>query len=395
MNIMYFDLFSGISGDMTLGAFIDIGVPLNWLKEQLQTIPLSGFDIRCEDIWQSGIKGVNVFVDEETHTHARNYSDIKQLISDSPLSDAVKYSSLAAFEKIARAESTIHGADMESVHFHEVGGIDAIVDIVGAFLCIEYLAIERVYASKVPLGKGVVNCSHGIIPVPAPATLAILKGVPVRGSDVEMELVTPTGAAIITTLSSHFGDMPEMIVRDIGYGSGKRKSEGGVPNLLRIIHGSLDTPLKNRHIHMESVHVVETSIDDMSPEISGYLMERLFETGALDVCFIPLQMKKNRPGTRLEILCREDVLARVISLILTETSSIGLRFRRVKRATLAREMISVETSFGKIRMKQVTDPDGCVRMIPEYDVCREIALKKNMPLKDVYSAIRHDIRGRF
>ena len=387
MNIAYFDMFSGISGDMTLGAFIDLGVPVKWLKEQLQAIPLSGFDIRCGDIRQNGIRAVNVFVDEEKHSHGKNYKYIKKLISDSPLSDAVKSNSFAAFEKIARAESSIHGTYMESVHFHEVGGIDAIVDIVGAFLCVEYLNIQKVYASIVPLGSGLVNCSHGLIPVPAPATMAILKGVPVKGSGIEMEIVTPTGAAVITTLAVNFGDMPEMSVEKTGYGSGKKRSDSGVPNLLRIILGKSHEASQNKHIHEDIVHVVETSIDDMSPELLGYLMDRLFEAGALDVCHIPVQMKKNRPGVRLEVVCNQAVLDGIISLILTESTSTGLRFHRVKRAILSRHTVLSETPFGKIQVKQVTDPEGRVRMIPEYDVCKKIALENNLPIKDVYARI--------
>ncbi|MBF0258311.1 MAG: nickel pincer cofactor biosynthesis protein LarC, partial [Desulfamplus sp.] len=360
--IAYFDMFSGISGDMTLGALVDLGVPVEWLKKKFEEMPLPDADIRVENIWHNGIKAINLFVDEKKsvightnhdhrnsdsyshahseshshtlsdshsshqheshchnhskhhHAHSRNYHQIKQLISASPFSEYVKSSTLKAFEKIALAESSVHGTPVEQVHFHEVGGVDAIVDITGTFLCIEYLGITRVYGSALSVGKGAVKCSHGVIPVPAPATLKILKGIPVKASDSEMELVTPTGAAIITTLTQDFGEIPDMVIGDTGYGSGKRKSASGLPNILRVITGepvvkitkdrssanqniineySLIKDLSNPNIFKEIIYIIETAIDDMNPEISGYIMERLFEKGALYVSFMPLQMKKN------------------------------------------------------------------------------------------------------
>jgi len=235
--IAYFDIFSGISGDMTLAAFVDLGVPVEWLKKKLYSIPLKDFDIKSKYIWKNGIKSVNLSVIEKEHTHPRNYTQIKELILQSNLSDKVKSLSLKAFKKIAVAESCIHGEDIEKVHFHEVGGIDAIVDIVGSFLCVEYLKITDFYASIIPLGTGFVNCSHGTIPVPVPATLEILKGTCVKSSDIEMEIVTPTGACIITTLTSKFGSMPDMVIENTGYGAGKRETNSNIPNILRVITG--------------------------------------------------------------------------------------------------------------------------------------------------------------
>ncbi|MBF0413067.1 MAG: nickel pincer cofactor biosynthesis protein LarC [Desulfamplus sp.] len=437
--IAYFDMFSGISGDMVLGAFVDLGVPVEWLKEQFRRMPLPDVDIRAENIWHNGIKAVNLFVDEKYfddsdehhhhhhnnhhhfdhkslnndnadhnhfhsiehhHHHSRNYSQIKELISNSPFSEYVKSSTLKAFEKIALAESKIHGTEIEKVHFHEVGGVDAIVDITGAFLCAEYLGITKIYGSVPSLGKDSVKCSHGVIPIPAPATLKILKGIPVKPSNCDMETVTPTGAAIITTMAQEFGDIPEMVIKSTGYGSGKRKSSAdGLPNVLRIITGE-DVKIKdsnridsninleiNPNIFIETVYVVETSIDDMNPEIAGYIMEKLFANGALDVSCSPLFMKKNRPAFRLEVICCKEKLEELIEIVLTESTSSGVRFYKTERAVLARKSVEIETEFGNVNAKQITDPDGKNRIIPEYEVCRDIAKKKNIPIKDVYFLI--------
>ncbi|MFK5952532.1 MAG: nickel pincer cofactor biosynthesis protein LarC [Desulfobacterium sp.] len=385
--IAYFDIFSGISGDMTLGAFVDLGVPLEWLKKQLTAMPLSGFDIGCQDKWCNGIKAADIMVTENESVHPKTYRDIRSLISGAPFSQRVIEQSLTAFKKIAVAESRIHGADLESVHFHEVGGIDALVDIVGSFLCAEYLGITRVHASCIPLGRGFISCSHGVIPVPAPATLAILKGVPVRASGINMEIVTPTGAAIITTLAQEFGAMPDMVVDGVGYGSGKQKSDTGIPNLLRIIIGKPLASGDSSFLKKETVWVVETTIDDMNPEVSGYLMDKLFEAGALDVCHIPLQMKKNRPGTRLEVICHEDRLNDLMNLILTQSSSTGVRFHKVQRGVLHREIVEVPTCFGIMKAKKIVDPTGAVRIVPEYEVCRRVAEEKKIPLRDVYTKV--------
>ncbi len=388
--IAYFDIFSGISGDMTLGALIDLGVPIKWLKSQIQTILFSEFDIKSEMIKKSGISAQNVFVKSLTKKHARNYHDIKSTINKSNFSIKVKEQSLAAFEKIAHAEARIHSQSIENVHFHEVGAIDAIVDIVGTFLCIEYLKIDKVFASEVSLGSGFVKCSHGTLPVPAPATLAILKGVPVVSHDCNHELVTPTGAAIITTLTSDYGKIPKMVLNDVGYGAGKRSSVSKVPNLLRIITGQDNTEKKDLK---DSVYVIETTVDDMSQEYSGYLFNKLFENGALDVCHIPVQMKKNRPGTRLEVLCKEVDLNIMIDLIFKESSTIGIRYYKTDRVMLEREIITIKTKYGKMSAKKITNIDKSVRVQPEYDELKTIAEKNNIPLKNVYHQVNLDINS--
>jgi pyridinium-3,5-bisthiocarboxylic acid mononucleotide nickel chelatase len=386
--IAYFDCFSGISGDMTLGAFIDLGVPLKWLKSQFETLPVSGFDVSAETVTRNGICAKSVEVVIKDDAASRNYKAIIAIIEKSPFSTHVKQTSLSIFEKIARAEAQIHKCPKEQVHFHEVGGIDALIDIVGTALCVDYLGIEKVIASPIPLGKGFVTCQHGTLPVPAPATLDILKGVPVYGTNIPHELVTPTGAAIIVTLAGSFAEMPDMIIEKTGYGAGKRHLKTQ-PNLLRIVIGTGPALLEKtagRHPE-DSIVMVETCIDDMNPEVFGFLMERLFEKGALDVYWIPIFMKKNRPATMVHVLCPGDRLETVMDCILSETTSSGVRYYPANRRMLPRESIVVKTAFGEITAKRLTELDGSARIVPEYEICRKIALDKKLPLRAVYDTI--------
>jgi len=386
--IAYFDCFSGISGDMTLGAFIDLGVPVQWLKENLESISLEGFDLTVSDVSRHGINAKRVQVQAEDGAELRNYTDIQTLIASSPLSASVKETSLEIFEKIAAAEARIHNCPIEKVHFHEVGGVDAIVDIVGTALCVDYLDIRKIAASRIPLGSGFVSCRHGTLPVPAPATIEILRGVPVYDSEIEDELVTPTGAAIIVTLAESFGKLPDIIVEKTGYGAGKRNLEP-IPNLLRIIMGTATENSSDRqpgHQH-DAVVMVETCIDDMNPEVFGFLMDRLFDHGALDVYWVPIFMKKNRPGTMVQVLSPESRKDAVIACILSETTSSGVRFYDVKRRTLAREQITLDTIYGRLQAKRIIGSDGSARIVPEYEVCKKIALEKNIPIRIVYDEI--------
>ena len=382
--IAYFDCFSGISGDMTLGAFLDLGVPVEWLKEGLDSIPLKGFDLTVTQVSRSGIHARRVQVDTKDSSKSRNYSLIKSLLKDSPLSPSVKERSLEIFAKIAEAEAEIHNCPIEKVHFHEVGGIDAIVDIVGTALCVDFLKLEKIVASRVPLGRGFVDCSHGTLPVPAPATLKILKGVPVYGTDIPHELVTPTGAAIIVTLAESFGKLPDIIIADTGYGAGKRDL-GSIPNLLRIITGIAAD--HQAGLRQDTIVMVETCIDDMNPEVFGFLMDRLFAEGALDVYWVPIFMKKNRPGTMVQVLCRGDRKEAVIERILSETTSSGVRFYDVHRRILRREQLVVDTLYGRVQVKRIVNPDGSERLVPEYEVCKTIALEKDIPIRTVYDTI--------
>lgn len=390
--IAYFDIFSGISGDMTLGAFIDLGVPADWLENELSCV-LSGFKIKSTVVEKNHLKATSITVNIiEQHGLSRNYKDIKTLIKKASLSEKVKAHSLSAFKKIAMAESHIHNKDIETIHFHEIGGVDSIVDIIGSFLCVEYLGIKKVFASVVPLGSGSINCSHGQIPVPVPATLGILKNIPVKPSDATTEIVTPTGAAIISTLASSFGTMPEMTIKKTGYGAGKKDTGSSLPNLLRIVLGdpAINQKKKNVTVQEETVYVVKTNIDDMSPEISGFLMAVLFDNKALDVCYIPVQMKKNRPGMQIEVICKKEDLDSIINTILTETTSIGVRYHECKRDSLVRQNTIVETRFGKLQVKKIVSLDSSVRFIPEYEVAKEVAVNKQIPLKDVYNQILSD-----
>ncbi|MBW2435486.1 MAG: nickel pincer cofactor biosynthesis protein LarC [Deltaproteobacteria bacterium] len=382
--LAYFDCFAGISGDMTLGALVDLGVPVDWLQNELSRLPLTGYQMSTRPAMRSGIQATGVRVEIQNAGDSRNYKKIRSLLEDCVLSDRVKSTSLAVFERLARAEADIHGCAIEEVHFHEVGGVDAIVDIVGSALCLEKLGITEVMASPLPVGSGFVDCQHGRLPVPAPATIEILKDVPLYGTDVVAELVTPTGAAIIACLAESFGPLPPVHIKKIGYGAGQRELTDR-PNLLRILLGTAADTTDN--LQTEHISILETCIDDMNPEFFGFLMERLYADGALDVYWIPVHMKKNRPGTLVQVLCREDRKDALIQRLLSETTSLGVRYYQAARRMLAREQVTVHTSFGEVRMKRVTDPGGGRRLVPEYDVCREIALRRNIPLRSVYETI--------
>jgi uncharacterized protein (TIGR00299 family) protein len=387
----YFDCFSGISGDMALGALIDLGTPVKWLQKELSRLPLDGFHLTVTPVMRNGIQATSVSVDIEDSSHSRDYKKIKSLLEGCPLSDDVKSTSLTIFERLALAEARIHGCTPDEVHFHEVGGVDAIVDIVGTALCLKKLGIDQVISSKIPLGSGFVDCQHGKIPVPAPATIEILKDVAVYGADVACELVTPTGAAIITSLAEFFGPLPPMRIEKTGYGAGQRELADR-PNLLRIITGSPEALVDG--VSTDEIIILETCIDDMNPELFGYIMERLFSDGALDVYWIPLHMKKNRPGTMIQVLCEEASKDRLIQRLLSETTSLGVRYYKATRKILAREQLTIRTSFGEIQVKRVKDPDGSERLVPEYDVCREIALKRNLPLRVVYDTIAKEAAAK-
>ena len=378
--LAYFDCFAGISGDMCLGALIDLGMPLERLMTSLKSMPLDGFKIDVQTIHRHGIGAKQVQVHCDASQPPRNYQHITNLIDQSPLPQRVKKKSQAVFKRIALAESEIHGVSLSKVHFHEVGAVDALVDIIGAMLCIEYLKLDKIVASKIPLGCGFVQSSHGTLPVPAPATLSILKNVPVYGTPNPFEMTTPTGAAIISELAESFDDLPEMIVSQIGYGAGQREFEQR-PNLLRVVTGKATTPAN------EAVYIVETSIDDMNPEIFGYLMESLFDDGALDVYWIPIYMKKNRPGTLVQVVCKKLSREAITKRLLSESTSLGVRFYEVQRQILAREPIKVQTAWGELTAKRTIDPDGHARIIPEYEECRRVAKEIQVPIRKVFEAV--------
>jgi uncharacterized protein (TIGR00299 family) protein len=375
MKILYFDCFSGISGDMTLAALLDLGLPQEKLRLELGKLNMKNYDLSIFRSSRKGISaaGLEVKVGPEKESH-RHYSDIRNLIEASSLQPAVKRTSLSIFQRLAEAEAKIHAQKVEEVHFHEVGAVDSIVDIVGTAIGIEFFQPGEIASSELPMGRGFVQCEHGRLPLPAPATLEILKNYPLRNEEVEGELVTPTGAAIVATLTSGVTSFPVMKPEKIGYGMGK-KDFSDRPNLLRLVLGEA-----REDFLMDKVTVVEANIDDMNPEFYDYLMECLFERGALDVSLSPLLMKKNRPGTLLRVIAREHEGEALSDLILKESTSLGVRCYTAHRKKLPREVKEMETPYGKIRVKI----SGDLRFQPEYEDCKRIAREKGIPIQEVY-----------
>jgi uncharacterized protein (TIGR00299 family) protein len=375
MKILYFDCFSGISGDMTLAALLDLGLPLERLKKELGKLDLANYSLEVHRGSRSGISALGLEVrlgsEEEPHRH---FSDIRELIERSSLDPEVKRLSLAIFLSLAEAEAKVHKKRVDEVHFHEVGAVDSIVDIVGTAIGIHFFKPDRIYSSELPMSRGFVRCQHGLLPLPAPATLEILKGYPVTSVDMDRELVTPTGAAIVATLSSKPSPFPAITLQGIGYGMGKRDFPDR-PNLLRLVVGE-----RMETYHADRAVVLESNIDDMNPEFYDYLMERLFQKGALDVALSPLQMKKNRPGTLLRVIAEEKDGEALSELILQESTTLGVRSFPVNRKKLPREVREVETRYGKVRVKV----SGGLRFQPEYEDCRRVAMEKGVPIQEVY-----------
>lgn len=389
MKTAYLDCFSGISGDMFLGALLDAGLPFKILEKNIKSLPLVGFSLSASPDMRQGLSGTRfaVHIDDHKHEH-RGLKDIQEIIESSILSRNVKDKSIRIFEAIASEEGRIHGLPPDQVHFHEVGAVDSIIDIVGAMFGLEYMNISSIYSSHLPLGSGFIDSRHGRIPVPAPATIALLKGAPVYDSGLKFELITPTGAAIIKELVMSFGSMPPMVVKDVGYGVGSRDLPDR-PNLFRIIIGE-DALNKET----DFVVLLEANMDDSNPEWIGFLMEKLFEAGALDVAFVPVQMKKNRPGLQIQVMGMPHQTNQLSDIIFRESSSLGVRFRYSQRKILKRSPSDVDSPWGKIRVKKITQPDGSISFAPEYEKCKEIADVKNIPLKEVYfwvmSLNKHD-----
>jgi len=379
MQIAYFDCFSGISGDMILGALIDAGLDLHQLESELGKLKMSGYAIGTEKTTRNGISGTRFAVDTGEKHAERHLRDIEEIIDHSDLTDDIKASSKAIFNELAHVEAKIHNSDPEKVHFHELGGLDTIIDIVGALIGIKLLGIEAVYASTLPVGAGFVNCDHGILPLPAPATLELLKGIPLYAISLEKELVTPTGIAILKNVARSFGTIPNMTVNRIGYGAGSRDLR--IPNLLRVWVGEASEKMEYEE---DEVILIETNLDTMNPEFIGYASEKLVVSGALDVFMTPIFMKKNRPGTLLSVLITPDKLEDILSIVFAETTSLGVRLQRLKRRKLQRELVTVEMPFGSVRVK-VSQTDRKINNIsPEYDDCKKIAIKQGIPLRKVY-----------
>jgi hypothetical protein len=410
-RVLYLDCFSGISGDMFLGMAVDLGIPLSRLRRDLGKLPLKGYALAARKVQRGGLWGTQVEVrvagrrgraaaeehdhDEGlgvhahgprqavAHTHRRGdrqrgLKEISGILGRSRLPARVKERSLAVFRNLVEAEARVHRVPVAKVHLHEVGAVDAIVDIVGACCCLEALEVDRVIASPLPMGSGTIRCEHGVFPVPAPATVEILQGKPVYSDGRPGELVTPTGAALVSTLADAFGPIPPMRMSRVGCGAGTRDPEEH-PNLLRGFLGETEAPLPL----LEKVTVIETTIDDLNPQVYGYLMERLFAAGALEVFFVPIQMKKNRPGTLVTVIVPNERFDPVSEVVFRETTTIGFRYQRMDRVELGREIRRVKTRHGAIRVKVSLFHGRVVQATPEYEDCRAAAARSGAPLRDV------------
>ena len=378
MRIAYFDCFSGASGDMILGSLIDAGLSARLLKEELKKLRIPTIHLKVKKVLKSGLSATQVIVEgkSEKKSH-RNLKEILRIVERSGVEAKVKERSEEIFKRIASVEANIHQTQMGEVHFHELGGLDSIVDIVGSVWGIQKLGIEKILVSKVNVGGGFVKCEHGILPVPAPATLSLMEGKPIYSSGVERELLTPTGAAILTTLGTEFGSMPPMKVERIGYGAGRDNLPH--PNLLRLIIGTSESSLPR-----ERVTVVETNIDDMNPQFYDYVIEKLLAIEVLEVFITPILMKKNRPGHLLTIICPSEKLPFVTKFLLRETTTLGLRWHEEEREKSDREILSEETKYGKIRFKLARWEGRIVNLSPEYDDCKRLALENRVPLKEIF-----------
>jgi uncharacterized protein (TIGR00299 family) protein len=443
MRAVYFDCFAGVSGDMIIGAQLDLGADFVSLKRQLSSLGLKVYEVNSRKVVRSGITAVKFDVEvDQREQPARKLPDIASIITSSRLSERVKTLSLRVFERLAEAEARIHGTTADMVHFHEVGAVDSIIDIVGAMIGFELLGVERFYCSPLRLGNGFVETEHGRLPVPAPATAELLRGVPVYAGDDEGEFVTPTGAAIVTTLCEAFGAMPQMIVDRVGYGAGSRDPKG-FSNALRLVMGEIDkgvepgslgggaTPAhrdteggqmgrsgdeKQTKVYAtsetqtevyatsetqtrvyatsETIMIVETNIDDMNPQAYGFVMERAFELGALDVFMVPVQMKKDRPGVLLTVLCRPEAAETIIEMLLVQTTTLGVRYYEAKRRALERVIETIDTEFGRVRIKVARDGARTLHFQPEYDDCARLAIEANAPLLEVQAAASAAFRDR-
>ncbi|MGD9564348.1 MAG: nickel pincer cofactor biosynthesis protein LarC [Pyrinomonadaceae bacterium] len=389
MKTLYFDCFAGASGNMILGGLISLGVDRDELVAELKKLRVADFSVEAGTVDRSGIAATHLEVkapDERKHRHLHH---IESIIDESDLGDSTKFRSKAIFRRLAEAEAKVHGIDIQKVHFHEVGAIDAIVDVVGACIGFDILGIERFVCSKIHLGSGFVTMEHGKYPVPPPAVANLLEGVPAYATEITGELITPTGAAIITTLCSEYGPMPEMTIERTGYGAGTREYEN-FPNVLRLMVGTsepekLAVGVAHKGLTTEKLVVLETNIDDMSAQVVGFVSERALDLGALDCWVTPVQMKKNRPGATISILCSEGIRPSILELLFTETTTLGIRSTAIERISLPREIHSVETMYGRIDVKIAVYDGSVVNVMPEYEQVRSAAVEHGMPFRQVHA----------
>ena len=387
MRIAYFDCFSGISGDMTIAAFLDAGLSMKTLSKELSKLKLKGYSLKKTDASRGSLSGTrfNCIAEVKRHGH-RPLKEIFSIIEKSPLKQKVKSIARNIFTTIGGAEAQVHRHGQRTgIYLHELGDIDSVIDIVGTAVALDELGIEDVYSSKVTLGRGFVDTRHGALPLPAPATVEILKGVPLEISDCEAELVTPTGAGILKTLSKGFGRMPQMEIGAIGYGAGSRDIPGR-PNMLRVLIGERAPIFKE-----DRIAVIETNIDDMSPQNFEYLFERLFKEGALDVYTTVIHMKKSRPAFKLTVLGKRPDLERLAGVVFSETTTIGVRFYEADRFKLDRKMVRVRTKYGDIKVKVSGGVGGALNASPEYDECVKLARSKKVPLKLIYDEAKRGV----
>jgi len=388
MKTLYFDCFAGASGDMILGAMVAAGVDPSVLREQLSLLNVEGFKIDFETVNRSGLSATYARV-ETVHEHKhRHLSDIRRIIEASGVTEGAKDLAIRIFSRLAEAEGRVHNEPVEKVHFHEVGALDAIVDVVGAAICFDMLKIDRFVSSPLHVGSGMVQMAHGSFPVPPPAVTELLRGVPFYSGDIKGELLTPTGAAIITTVCKEFGPIPRIKTDRTGYGAGTREYEN-FPNVLRVLIG--ETGDSDGAVS-ERLWMIETNLDDVSPQIVGHVMDRVFELGALDCYFTPVHMKKNRPGVLLSVLCGPDEKEPVMKLLFTETTTLGVRSYEVERRALRRSVVRVETQYGPISVKVAHLNGRVVNEMPEFEEVRKAAISADVPLKIVEEAARVALR---
>ncbi|MCS7259772.1 MAG: nickel pincer cofactor biosynthesis protein LarC [Anaerolineae bacterium] len=381
MRIAYFDCIAGASGDMILGALVDAGLLMETLRAELAKLPIDEFEIIHRREVKQGFSATKVEVQVTNQPPSRHLTDIERIVMESTLAPVVKERARQIFRRIARVEAAIHGVALEQVHLHELGGVDTIIDVVGTLVGLDALGIEHVFVSPLPLGRGWVQGAHGKIPLPAPATLGLLIDAPVVGSPLEAELVTPTAAALFSTLATSFGPIPAMRLQRVGYGAGTL--ELPIPNILRVLIGSAPDEL---HAATETLVMLETNIDDMNPEFYEHVMERLLDAGALDVFLTPVQMKKGRPASVISVLCHPNDVNRLTQILFAESTTLGVRQYEVKRHCLPRSIEAVETPYGIVRVKVTRWDETRTRVKPEYEDCRRLAEQHNIPLREVYRA---------
>jgi len=381
MKIAFLDCFSGASGNMLLGALLHAGLEEEVLRNTLAGLQLPDWRLDTQHNTISGLQACLVRVRTKKNPKHRHLHHIRAILEQSTLPETVISRSIAVFTRMAEAEAHVHGTTIEKIHFHEVGAVDAIIDIVGVICGFHYLGIERITCSPLPMPNGWVSCAHGTLPLPAPAVCRLLHNIPVYGDSLAQELVTPTGAALVAELADNYGSMPPMTLQQTGYGAGTMQRKDGRPNLLRLMIGQALQVEET-----QQVEVIETHLDDWNPELWPHVSDRLMEAGALDVSLVPIQMKKGRPGFLLRVIADPAGNARLKEIILTETSSIGLRFQTMNRMTLPRKIIEVETPWGSVLAKKVTVA-GRNKITPEYEDCRRLAEEQNIPLQEIYAAV--------